>query len=281
MPNVDQFESVFKAAAKDVFVYEPVAVGAALIVTDLSQGQANDYAAKVRRFLSVLGEDTDWTVTAGEQTETVDQLLGLIESGQPNLIVTYRNLHAPIWPSTLGRHLDVLTQATPVPVLVMPHPGEAEHARAFEDTNVVMAMTDHLAGDARLVNYAVRFTSPGGTLVLSHVEDDATFDRYMATIEKIPEIDTDTARETIREQLLKDPHDYVVSCSRVLSERGLSLNTVEVVTMGHHLTEYRQLVDKHKVDLLVINTKDEDQLAMHGLAYPLAVELRGTPMLML
>jgi hypothetical protein len=30
-----------------------------------------------------------------------------------------------------------------------------------------------------------------------------------------------------------------------------------------------------------MNTKDEDQLAMHGLAYPLAVELRDIPLLML
>lgn len=30
-----------------------------------------------------------------------------------------------------------------------------------------------------------------------------------------------------------------------------------------------------------MNTKDEDQLAMHGLAYPLAVELREIPLLML
>jgi hypothetical protein len=30
-----------------------------------------------------------------------------------------------------------------------------------------------------------------------------------------------------------------------------------------------------------MNTKDEDQLAMHGLAYPLAIELRTIPLLML
>ena len=30
-----------------------------------------------------------------------------------------------------------------------------------------------------------------------------------------------------------------------------------------------------------MNTKDDDQLAMHGLAYPLAVELRDIPLLML
>ena len=28
-------------------------------------------------------------------------------------------------------------------------------------------------------------------------------------------------------------------------------------------------------------TKDDEQLAMHGIAYPLAVELRATPLLLL
>jgi hypothetical protein len=32
---------------------------------------------------------------------------------------------------------------------------------------------------------------------------------------------------------------------------------------------------------LVLNTKQEDQLAMHGLAYPLCVELQDSPILML
>ena len=40
-------------------------------------------------------------------------------------------------------------------------------------------------------------------------------------------------------------------------------------------------IDEHKIDLLVMNTKDEYQTAMHGLAYPLAVELRSIPLLLL
>ena len=42
-----------------------------------------------------------------------------------------------------------------------------------------------------------------------------------------------------------------------------------------------RLIEEHEVDLLVMNTKDEDQLAMHGLAYSLAIELRAIPLLML
>ena len=51
--------------------------------------------------------------------------------------------------------------------------------------------------------------------------------------------------------------------------------------MGHRIAEYRRLITEHKVDLLVMNTRDDDQLAMHGLAYPLAISLRETPLLLL
>ena len=54
-----------------------------------------------------------------------------------------------------------------------------------------------------------------------------------------------------------------------------------LVVFGSHLSEYKRLIEEHEVDLLVLNTKDEDQLAMHGMAYALAVELRQIPLLML
>jgi predicted nucleotidyltransferase len=47
------------------------------------------------------------------------------------------------------------------------------------------------------------------------------------------------------------------------------------------MSDYKLLVSEYDIDLLVINTKDEDQLAMHGLAYPLTVELRDRAMLLL
>jgi len=144
-----------------------------------------------------------------------------------------------------------------------------------------MAITDHLTGDHRLVNYAVALTEPEGRLYLTHVEDEATFDRYIETISKVPTIDTDEAREAILKQLLKEPRDYIRSCREVLGQQGVAVQVEKIVTLGHHLSDYRRLIDEHRVDLLVVNTKDEDQLAMHGLAYPLSVELRSTPILML
>jgi nucleotide-binding universal stress UspA family protein len=144
-----------------------------------------------------------------------------------------------------------------------------------------MAIADHLTGDNRLVNYAVRFTENGGTLWLTHVEDEATFGRYMEVISKIPTIDTDEAREAIRAQLLKEPQDYIDTCVEVLRAADAHVTVEHLVVFGHRLAEYRRLIEQHEVDLLVLNTKDEDQLAMHGIAYSLAVGLRQIPLLML
>ena len=132
----------------------------------------------------------------------------------PDLICTYRNLHHPArdYPYSLGVHVDVMTQATDAPVLLLPHP-ESSAFQSLDGQAIrsVMAITDRLTGDHRLVNYARLFAPRDGTLWLTHMEDEATWERY----------------------------------------------------------------------LLVLHTKDEDQLAMHGLAYRLTVELREIPLLLL
>jgi hypothetical protein len=81
--------------------------------------------------------------------------------------------------------------------------------------------------------------------------------------------------------LLDEPHDYIRSCSEVLKAAELPMEVEEIVTLGHSLRDYQRLIEQHNIDLLVVNTKQEDQLAMHGVAYPLCVELRDTPILML
>lgn len=286
MPKVDQFESAFRAASKTVFEYQPIAVRSILVITDRSESEADIFGKQISDFLSVLRSDGSprWRIVNGSEFDTVPELLALVEEEQPDLICTYRHLHSESWrwPYTLGEYVDVLTQVTTPPVMVLPHPDAmraSEHA--VKDTLVVMAMTDHLTGDGVLVNYAARFTEPSGKLFLTHIEDEATFERYMGTISRIPSIDTENARRKILEQLLKEPTDYIRSCREVLEAEGLPIAVEEIVTKGHHLREFEQLVEKHEVDLLVFNTKDEDQLAMHGLAYPLAVELRQIPLLLL
>lgn len=284
MTRLGQFESVFLSADKAVYTYECVELEHVLVVTDLGHDHGAALAAAVQRFLSVLGDDARWSRLDGVNFASVGELLERVDTARPDLVVTYRHLHSSAWrwPHSLGEYLDVLTQATRVPVLVVPHP-DAGHALAhtLTDTSCVMAITDHLTGDARLIDYALRFTEPGGTCWLTHVERRPPFDRYIEAIAKIPEIDTETARELIERQLLKEPGDYIDSCRAEIAERDLPIAVEAIVTMGRRIDEYRRLIEDHHVDLLVLNTFDDDQLAMHGLAYPLAVELRQVPLLLL
>ena len=285
MTKLDQFQSAFLAADKTALHYEKLVVQHAVVVSDLDGDAAEALSTQVRSFLSVVdGDGTRWSRLDGGGFSNVKQLLDAVDALAPDLVVTYRHLHSTAWqwPHSLGEYLDVLTQATCIPVVVLPHPDAARALpHTLKHTERVMAITDHLSGDDRLVNHALGFTAAGGSCWLTHVEPQSVFDHYLEVISKIPEIDTESARELIEKQLLKGPRDYIESCRRQIAEQRRPCEIGEIVTMGRRLGEYRRLITEHRVDLLVFNTLDDDQLAMHGLAYPLAVELRQIPLLML
>ena len=285
MGKVDQFESIFRAAAKTRFEYSPVQVESVLVVSDRDERAAAEFGDGVRSQLAVLerGEHIRWRVVHGGEYDSVPALLELVEAERPGLICTYRHLHSDSWqwPYTLGEYIDVLTQVTSTPIMVLPHPERQPEASAVRGTKVVMAMTDHLVGDHALVNWAARLTGEGGRLVLSNVEDDTALDRFMEAVGRIPSIDTDSTRLAIEDRLERDARDFMLSCSEEIMRAALPISVESVVAHGHHLTEYSRLVEEHDTDLLVMHTKDEDQLAMHGLAYPLAIEVRSVPLLLL
>ncbi|MCA9128821.1 MAG: hypothetical protein KDB22_17165 [Planctomycetales bacterium] len=283
MTNIDQFESIFKKADKQLFELETVDLDSMLVLSDGDEALSRRFMHQVQDFLdtTLLEKQITWHQMLGSEHSSVSDVVSRINDLQPDLVCTFRNLHAPAtdYPYSLGVYLDVLSQVTDIPVLVLPSPHRT--AAIPKSTGTVMAIADHLTGDHHLVSYAARLTAPNGSLLLTHVEDQQVFERFMSVISKIPSIETDSARDSIREQLLAEPRDYIASCSRVIAEKQLPIQVREIVTFGHSLLDYQQLIQQHAVDLLVLNTKQEDQLAMHGLAYPLCVELRNTPILML
>lgn len=284
--KVDQFESMFRSASREDFRYERIEMESVLVVTDLDPSRATAYAEEVRSFLRVINDkaNVSWRTVVGSEFPSAGSLLALVASEAPDLICTYRNLHSDAWkwPYSLGTHVDLLTQHTSTPILLLPHP-EAHTAanHALDNTDRVMAITDHLTGDHRLVNYALRLAQNGGTLWLTHVEDKVAFESYLESISKIPAIDTDVARTSLCEQRLKEPLDYIEGCVSVLQDTGVHVTLNHHVCFGHHLAEYKRMIQSLEVDLIVLNTKDEHQLAMQGIAYALAVELRQIPLLML
>lgn len=156
MTNVDQFESVFRSADKPVFQPADVELATVLVVSDLAPEAAERFTGAVRRFLHGLDDPAiTWETLDGGRFASQGELLEQVERIAPQLVCSYRNLHSDgwRWPHSLGEYLDVLTQVGPSPVLVCPHPEEME-PDTFADfgTDRVMAVTDHLAGDDRLVN---------------------------------------------------------------------------------------------------------------------------------
>ena len=283
MSRIDEFESVFKSASKPRFHHEPVTLRKGLIVTDLEGEAQAAFKQKVQAFLSVL-EGFEFKAVGPEAYPSVEVLLDFVYNEQPDLIVSYRNIGIDAWKYaySLGVYIEVLTQATEVPVLVVPSPHAPEDVQhKLQGTGAVMVVTNHLTGDDHLVSYGLHFTSNDGKLLLCHVEDEHWFRSYMDAIGKIPEIETSLAEKLIEEQLLKEPTDYIASVREVLEEEGAHPQIEAVVLKGYELGEYRRLTQERSVDLLVFNTKAEYRRAMAGLAYALAVELRHVPMLML
>ena len=286
MTRIDQFESVFKSADKPVFRYEPFSVGSPMVLTDLDDRAAESFAVLAGKYAGAGGsrEISAQRVIKGADFSTIEECLELIAVGKPDLICTYRGLHSDCWRwgQSLGSYVEVLTQTVSVPVLVFPHPAAAETLSVAEaGCRHVMAMTDHLAGDSRLVNAALFFTPSQGTLHLTNLEDQQVFERYMEAIDKIPSIDSAAARDSVLAQILKEARDYIQSCRTVVEEQGLDVEIQETVDLGLHVADYKRLAAARDVDLLVMNTKDSGQLAMHGLAYELAVELNDIPLLLL
>ncbi len=283
MTNIDQFESIFKKADKPKFQLEDVQLRNLMVVTDDDHTQTDKFTDQVVDFLdrTQLDNEITWHKVSGSEHTSVSDLLEIVKHAQPDMICTYRNLHAPAsdFPYSLGVYIDVLSQVTDMPVLVLPSPNRSGEIPT--DTLNVMAIADHLTGDHHLVSYAAKLTTKGGTLFLTHVEDKVDFERFMSVISKVPSIETEAARDAILQQLLNEPHDFIKSCASVIKESGLPISIEEIITLGHSLRDYQRLIEEHNVELLVVNTKQDDQLAMHGLAYPLCVELRDTPILML
>lgn len=288
MTNIDQYESVFKAADKPTFVFKETTIRKVLVISDLPTEEAEAFTKTAKTYLSELEDDApgplEWHTVAGDEFSSVGGLLQRVGECDADLVCTFRNLHTPAteYPYSLGTYVDVLTQVSTIPVLLLPHPKlQNKRPEALKGSKTVMAITDHLAGDHHLVSFAATLTEKNGTLFLAHIEDETVFNRYASIIGKIPAIDTDDANNEILLRLLKEPTDYIESCREVLAERDLPIAIEAVVKMGDNLADYKRLISLYSVSLVVMNTKDADQLAMHGLAYPLSIELRDTPLLLL
>lgn len=281
--HIDEFESIFRRAERELFQYVEVPLSTVTLVSDADSSTASSTVKMIQAFLPRLAGVEHWRVITGDQYRTVAELLDLLDTNQTDLVITRRHLQEDSFvpQHSLGVYLDVLTQTTSIPVLVLPGSAARPASVADRVCDRVMVVADHISGDNRLINYGTRMCREGGSIWLCHVEDDAAFSRYMQAIERIPEIDSDDARELIEKQLLADAQEFIKGCADEIQQHAPNIKVHSYVGRGHHLRDYRRLIEDHDIDLLVLNTKDDDQLAMHGRAYSISVELTDVSMLLL
>jgi len=283
LEHLDEFESVFRRAEQEPFVYSDKKIDHVLLVLDEQHDQTEVTIEALKQFSAELADVEKWdTLRVGPNT-TVQKLEEDVKGSPADLLITWRHLHeeAIVPRCSLGIYVDMLTQATDFPILLLPGSVASPATIQGRKCNTVLAATDHLAGDHRLVNYAAAITNPQGKLVLCHVEDDQTMQRYLQAIERIPEVNSELVRTKLQEQLSRDVARYLQAAQQSMKEAGVPIQIETELTTGHRLAMYKKLIASHKADLLVMNTKDDDQLAMHGLAYAMSVEFVEIPQLLL
>jgi nucleotide-binding universal stress UspA family protein len=279
--KLDDFESVFRSAVKARFHHNPPQIESVLVVSDIDEEAAARFLADVRAFLGFSG-DVEWLTQNAAADTTVEDILDRVRRNPPSLVVCYRHIlgNGANLPYSLGSTVDCLTQATDVPLLLVPRPKDGR-VLLPTTTGRVMVVTDHLTGDDRLVNWASELCNDDGTLFLTHVEDQRILDKYLDVLSKVPGIDQDLATDKIQKKLLDMPLDYVESTAAVLAANDIHERVVPIVMLDVPVTAYLSLVKEHEIDLLVMNTKDAGQSAMHSLAYALSVEITDRPLLLL
>jgi hypothetical protein len=286
MPDrIDEFESVFRSADKPLFHLAPPPVRRALVLSDREPADADAFEDRVRRYVESGDPDStlEWQSWHGDVPDTRQAFVDRLNAYETDLVVTHRNLHDAIRDPHfgLGVYVHVLTQSTTVPVLVTPSPDSPGFEQATESLGDAVLFSDHIEGDDRLVNWAVNFVSNSGALVLANVEPETTFRRYIHAIERIPGIQTDAAEERIGAELLKEAADYIAACRDRLAVDRPSLTTAAVVRMGDPLGVLRELLALHDRALVVMQSEDDRQIAMRGLAASAAVEFADVSMLLI
>jgi len=290
MPEAFSFESQFRGAIRQRYRHEPLAIERVLVVTDLPADRAEAVLRSTQRLLSQLpaASSAAYDLVTRDDFPQLPALVARIDRDRPALIVASRNLgEYPRFPdNSLGTYVDNLTQATDVPVLVLPvrhdaDEGARELTDKLQDTRQVLVVTDHLTEDPQLIRWGAALTTPGGTLYLTHIEDEAVFERYLTIISKIPELDDDVARRTIGERLLKEPRDFCAEAARVLAEADAGVTVEPMVALGEPLAVIRSWLAEHRVDLVVADAKDPQSAAMSALTHALAVTFLDTPLLLL
>ena len=282
--KLDQFESVFKSADMPVLTHDEKHFRQILVVSDQQPDVAGDFWQQLRQSWPILDRDNaEWRSLPVDALQDAGNFVSRVENEKADLIVTHRYLAEAERGQLrgLGSLLGAIMWQTSAPVLILPCDEVGRVIRRESTSGTVVAATDHLTGDNVLVDYGVRFTPLYGRLVLAHIEDDATFERFMNEVERIPQIETDVARRELKDKLLHRPQAYIKSCEEVLRAAGKRCDISSVIRFGHRVRDYHTLIGENGAELLCLHSGDDDVPARRGMAHMIATQFRNLPLFLI
>ena len=82
MSRVDQFESIFRSATKEVYQYQDIGMEKLLVVTDKNQTDSEQFSSIIKKFLHALTtkHELSWELLNGDDFTTSADLLDRVES---------------------------------------------------------------------------------------------------------------------------------------------------------------------------------------------------------
>ena len=278
MLKLDHFASLFRAANKEQIVIPDVSIERILLVTDMDKEKSLQLWERWKGFFH---ESVKMSLLDAPISQSLPSLIEAMQGADCDLVVTYRCLHSDAWqyPYAIGSYVEVLTQIMPFPVLLMPHP--IQFTNVYTEPKRLLLFSAELTKEAELLGFATAFASSKDvSLLMAQMDDQATYDRIFDIISKIPQIDTDDAQHYIKERRSNEMNDWVLRCTEHLEAKEIGLQLSHIDILEPNMNKCASLIEEHHADLLIINTKDEEQLAIHGLAYPIMVQFRNIPLLL-
>jgi hypothetical protein len=285
--RIDEFESQFIRSTREPFKFHSPEISTVAVVSDSPQSGAAQVLAASTSLLSdtpVLGKASSkvsWQLIHGELYDSVRALLNIIEDVKPDVIFVERHLKTKIEDRVIGlsNYIDALTQSCITPLVILPECEDSNMANVVRPAKEILVDSKQLVGNHNLINWALRFVVPDTKLFLSHIEDDRDFAHYINVISRIPELDTDLAEKAIRGTLLKIPEDFIDRVRSGVEKLSSDISVKGIIRLGHSIADHLDIIQKHKIDLLVVPGASQERRMLSETTYGLAMECREIPIL--
>ena len=279
--RLDLFESIFKRAQRISLEYSPPVLASVLVLVP-EQPDAMTTPI-VEQTLEILNRHKATTVTSQSLSNDIDELSisNLVLDHAPDLIVLQRHLlqgdHS--WNRGFGGMVQSLIQHHATPILALPN--QLPNVREPFAVRTVAAVVDQPLDNHGLVNWASTFCASGATLCLHHIEAEDQFERIMKSIERIPELNTETARTTLKRELMHEAQSFLNHCQLTLDQYRPDVTVQYSVEMTRVQHGYLNWITQIEPDLIVLDTLNATKALNRGIADALSLQFTDLPFLLL